>query len=224
MKKIRIIQVVFADEISGFEIPAFRGAIIEKAGKDSILFHNHFEENKFRYRYPLIQYKVINRKPCIICIEQGVDEIHKFFENKSWSIEISGRILEMKVERLNLNTFVMQVWNKMFAYGISNWLALNQENYLKYKDIENLSERISFLESTLKANIISMAKGIDWTVDKNIELKIMNLLDTRPVTLKGKKLLGFNLTFNTNVFLPNYLGLGKSVSVGYGTVKQLRND
>jgi len=224
LKKIRIIQVVFGDEISGFEIPAFRGAIIEKAGKDTILFHNHLDEGKFRYRYPLIQYKVINRKPAIICIEEGVDEIHKFFENKSWSIEISGRQLEMKVERLNLNSFVMQVWDKMFSYGISNWIALNQENYQKFNSLAKLSDRINFLENTLKANIISMAKGIDWTVDKNIELKIMNLIDSRPVTLKGKKLLGINLTFNTNVFLPNYIGLGKSVSVGYGTVKQIRND
>lgn len=224
MKKIRIVHIGFTDEISGFEIPAFRGGIIAKAGANSILFHNHTQEDKFRYRYPLIQYKVINRKPAIICIEEGVDEIHKFFENKTWDIEISGRHLEMKVDRLNLNSFVMQVWDKMFHYGISNWIALNQENYLRYNEMEHLSDKITFLENTLKANIISMAKGIGWTIDKNIELKILNLIDTRTVSLKGKKLLGFNLSFATNVFLPNYIGLGKSVSVGYGTVKQLRND
>jgi hypothetical protein len=32
--------------------------------------------------------------------------------------------------------------------------------------------------------------------------------------------MGFNVNFKTNLFLPNFIGLGKGVSKGYGVVLQ----
>jgi hypothetical protein len=34
--------------------------------------------------------------------------------------------------------------------------------------------------------------------------------------------MGFNVNFKTNLFLPNFIGLGKGVSKGYGVVLQER--
>jgi len=73
-RKIKILTLIFDFEIERRDIPAFRGAIIEKVGRESILFHNHFEE-KFRYGYPLIQYKVFKGYPTIICVNEGTEEI-----------------------------------------------------------------------------------------------------------------------------------------------------
>lgn len=218
MKQIKVLTVSFDTKIENFEIPAFRGAIVEKAGRDSTLFHNHLSQDTFLYKYPLIQYKTISGRPAIVCIDQGVDEIHKYFENRDWSIKISDRHLEMKIHQLNMNQFTMQVWDKKWFYTIYNWIALNQDNYQKYLAMESLADQISFLENTLKANILSFAKGIGWEVDKTIELSIRQVLMTKPVKLKGQKVLGFTLDFSTNVFVPNYIGLGKSVSLGYGVV------
>jgi len=224
IKKIRILNVIFDTEILGHEIPAFRGAIVNKVGtKDTLLFHNHTGNNEFNYKYPLIQYKQISKKPAIVCIDQGVDEIHKFFENKNWDLDISGRTLSMKIDKLNMNQFTMQVWNKHFQYNIHHWIALNQENFPKFQAIDNLTDRILFLENTLKANILSFAKGIEWAVDKQIEVKIQDLNQMRPVNLKGKKVTGFDVQFTSNVFLPNFIGLGKSVSLGYGVVRAIKN-
>jgi len=93
-KKIRVLSVLFDTELRASEIPAFRGAMVEKVGKKEILFHNHLPDG-FRYRYPLIQYKTLGRKPAIICIEEGVDQIHKYFEKTDWSIKYRmGKELE----------------------------------------------------------------------------------------------------------------------------------
>jgi len=218
MKQIKVLTVSFDTKIESFEIPAFRGAIIEKAGRDSTLFHNHLGDGNFLYKYPMIQYKTIGGRPSIVCIDMGVDEIHKYFENRDWSIKISDRHLEMKIYQLHMNQFVMQVWDKKWFYTIYNWIALNQENYQKYNAMESLTEQIAFLENTLKGNILSFAKGIDWEVDKSIELSIKQITNAKPVKLKGHKVLGFTLDFYCNVFIPNYIGLGKSVSLGYGVV------
>ena len=60
MKKVRILDVSFENEIRSWEVPVFRGAIIATAGRDHTLFHNHKDEG-FRYAYPLIQYKRIDK-------------------------------------------------------------------------------------------------------------------------------------------------------------------
>ena len=220
-KRIRILTVIFDSEIRPFEIPALRGAMIDKVGKENLVFHNHLKNNSYLYRYPLVQYKQIMGKPALVCIEYGVDEIHKFFEKPDWSIKIGDRWLDMKIYKLLLNQFNMQVWESSFYYHIRNWIALNQDNYKKYQQTESEKERIEFLERTLIANIISFAKGIEWDIEKEIRVAITSQITIRPVSLKGKKILGFNTDFKTNVFLPNYIGLGKSVSLGFGMIKQI---
>lgn len=222
MKKIKLLTVTFDTQIKDYEIPAFRGAIIEKVGRDNILFHNHIDDTKFLYRYPLIQYKTIGKKPAIQCIDIGVDEIHKFFEKNNWDLNISGRVLDMKIDRLDLNQFTMQVWDKTFDYSISNWIALNKQNFVTYIALLSLAEKIALLERILTANILAFAKGIEWTVDKPIIVKIKAMDETRGVKIKGQSILGFNVTFSSNVFLPKFIGLGKSASLGYGMVNQPR--
>jgi len=222
MKRIRLLHIEFDTEIEAGEIPAFRSAIIEKVGRENILFHNHLKNDGFLYKYPLIQYKRIGRRPAIICIDFGVDEIHKFFENRNWDIKVNNRWLEMKIAKLNLNQFVMQVWDRPFDYVIRNWIALNQDNYQKYMDLEVITDKVHFLEKTLTGNILSFAKGIEWNVDRQIELTIKDIRPVSQINLKGKWLAGFNVEFASNVFLPNYIGLGKAVSKGLGVVYTLK--
>jgi len=140
LKKIRVLQVVFEPEIEQNQVSAFRGAIIEKTGKDCVLFHNHIDDG-FRYNYPLIQYKRIRKNPAIICVEKGVDEIHKFFENKSWMVNMNGKVTNLKIVKLNINQFNLNVWDKFFSYRIFNWLALNKKNADEYKSLEGLAEK-----------------------------------------------------------------------------------
>ena len=221
MKKVRVLNIQFDSELHTSEISAFRGAIIEKVGKESTLFHNHTGDVSYRYGYPLIQYKSIGKHAAIMCVDYGVDEIHRFFEQPDWKLNLNGREMNMKISRMNLNEFTMQVWDKMFDYSILCWLALNEENMPRYKAAEYETDRIELLENVLKSNIISFAKGIEWTVDKPIELKILKMNEPRITKYKNIPKLAFDLSFRTNVFLPNFIGLGKGVSRGFGTVKRV---
>jgi hypothetical protein len=224
VKKLKYLRVEFEGDIRPHEIPAFRGAVVDKVGLEHDMFHNHDKTAGFIYRYPLIQYKTIRKQASLLCIDFGVEEIHHFFQNKDWSLEISGRKLDMNITRLDMQQYNLQAWDKLFHYNIRNWIALSQESYRDYQAFENLADRVRFLETKLVGNILSFAKGVDWQVDKQIEAHIKELKEPRWVSLKGKKVLGFNLDFTSNVFLPNYIGLGKSVSLGYGTVVQRKTN
>ena len=220
MKKIKILKVIFDGNLKPSEVPALRGAIVEKVGRKNVLFHNHLEKG-FRYKYPLIQYKTILGKPALICLDEGVDEIHKYFNKKDWDIFIGDKKLTMKIHSLSLDQFDLDVSDDLFKYRIHNWIALNQKNNQSFKRAENLVDRILILEKALTGNIISFAKGINWDITKKLQVKIIDQRYTNPVNLSGNTLIGFNVDYSANAFLPNHIGLGKGVSKGFGTVNRL---
>ncbi len=219
MKKIRVLRVIFDEKIKSYEVPALRGAIIHKVGKDSLLFHNH-EGDGFRYAYPLIQYKQWYGNAALVCIGEGVDEIHRFFSNPNWELEISGRTLPMKIKQLEMNDFTLQVWNQQFDYEIRDWLALNPQSYQEYRHLTDENERQHFLAKKLIGNILSFAKGIDWHIEKQLTLEITSPIITQNLRIKDVQMMGFSLQFRTNVSLPYGIGLGKSVSLGYGVIRK----
>ncbi|PWK16972.1 hypothetical protein LV89_04630 [Arcicella aurantiaca] len=223
MIKIRFLKIQFDTEIEAYEIPAFRGAVIAKAGNEHIIFHNHLNDREFLYGYPVIQYKRIGKNPAIICIDYGVEEIHHLFNNTNMEIVIGQRPVSLVVKNLQMQQYNLQVWEKHFEYRLYNWLALNQENYEKYQALKDELAQTIFLENILKANIISFAKGVKWDIDKQISLRIDELIKAKIVPYKQQKLLAFDIRFRSNVFLPDFVGLGKGVSLGFGTVSQIKN-
>ncbi len=224
MKKIKFLKINFDTPLKPFEIPAFRSAIIDKAGREHILFHNHLNDEKYLFGYPVIQYKSIKGKAAIVCIDYGTDEIYKLFQKKDQTIKIGSETRTLNVEKVLVNQYNLNVWDKTFFYSINNWVALSSENYQKYQLLTNELDKEAFLEKILIGNIISMAKGIKWQIDKEIKLKITDITDEHFVSFKENKLHAFNVSFKTNVFLPSGIGLGKSVSFGFGNVIVLKKE
>lgn len=221
MFRIRVLDVAFENPIEVWEVAALRGAVVKTAGTKNILFHNHLG-NDYRFSYPLIQYKRIRKKPHLVCIEDGVDEVHHFFENKQEGLMLGDRPYELKVDSIRLNRFTMQVWDKYFNYFMQDWLPFNQENYKHYKELPSEIEQMEFMEKILKGNLLSFAKGIGWKVEKEIKLRIQDIVRTNIISVKGVKREAFTLNFTTNVFLPNHIGLGRNASLGYGVVWENR--
>jgi hypothetical protein len=221
MKKARYVLAVFDNEIRPHEIPAFRGAVASKVGLNNDLFHNHDRSGKTINRYPAIQYKAIGKLPAIFAIGEGTDEIHKFFEQKDKTLEISGRELPMKLDRLDLRTHVFQVWNGFLTYRLDDWVALNGKNFQEYEKLQGMAARIRFLEKVLTANILAMAKGVDWHIEDPVKVTIKDIKKEGWVRLKGVKLKSFSLIFSCNVSLPSHIGLGKGAAFGFGKVFML---
>lgn len=223
MKKLRTLLVKFDNNLNSWEASAFRGAVIEKVGRENLLFHQHLGENQFLYRYPMIQYKSIHKQPAIFCIGDGVDEIHKLFNKSNWIIQLKDKKVDLTIDDLRLNSFNLNVWDKSFNFTLNRWLALNEINFAKYKAISDEFEKIEFLEKILIGNILSFAKGIDWQIEKEVKARIIKIVKTRNLKYKDTHLMSFDVDFTSNVFLPNYIGLGKGVSHGYGVVKMKRD-
>ena len=222
MKRIRYLTVRFDTDLYDYELPAFRGAIVDLVGPEHTLFHNHLPAEGFLYRYPVIQYKCLGGNPVIICLDEGVDEIHHVFTRQEWTVKLGERPLTLAIKDMRINQFTLQAWEHSFPFRIRNWLALNQKNYDTYRQLTGLADRVTFLEHVLTGNILSMAKGLDWRIEREVKVQISDVSPLRWLKFKDQLLAGFDAEFATNVFLPDFIGLGKGVSIGFGVVTRRR--
>ena len=68
-------------------------------------------------------------------------------------------------------------------------------------------------------NLLSMSKGLGIIVNKRLHVK--SHLEEKIVEYKGVKMNGFMGEFKVHYDIPDYFGLGKGVSQGFGCVKQI---
>jgi hypothetical protein len=218
--RLKILRLEFENEIEDYEIPAFRAAIAKKVEKDNTLFHHHLDDNIKIYKYPVIQFKRINKHPTIICLECENENASFLLSNKDWNIKIGDKKVELKVFKIELKQFNLEVIEDKKSYNIYNWIALNSDNYANFINSDSFIKKLTILEKTLIAHIISFAEGVNWDIDKKIQLSINKINKERWTKYKKVSFLSFDVSFTTNVSLPDYIGLGKSVSVGYGMIKK----
>ena len=222
LHKIPILIIRFANEITPEELPFFRGAIIGKVPNELTLFHNHFDTG-FRYSYPLIQYKRINGKAAIVCIGEGTEAIGNFFASADFNLQIGNRRVTFQIENMQASQWLLQPWDDTFTYTISRWLPFNSDNYAKYKQLNGMVERVQMLEQLLVGNILSMCTGLGVHVESAITCQVQDISREYICKYKGIKMQAIDLTFRTNVYLHNFIALGKGVSQGFGIVKQINN-
>ena len=221
MYKLPTIIIQFDKEIESKAIPFFRGAVIASLEKKDILFHNHIE-NKLRYSYPLIQYKRIHKKAAVMGIGNGIEVISQLLTANNFCYQIGNENFEMKIESVNAKDHEISLTeNADNLYRLHNWLPLNSSNYAKYQNTESMVERIQILERILIGNILSFLKGVNIHKEEHLELHITDIKGQCPLTYKNVKLIAFDIEFKTNIFLPQYIGIGKNASVGCGVLTKI---
>lgn len=186
--------------------------------KDNFFLHQHLDDNKLLYNYPKIQYKIIDGVPSIFGIEEGVDALNEISEQIEELVlgrttyKLKGK--PIKVEKKQ-NFEISE--NYIKYQFIVPWVALNQRNYELYKNASQIHKE-KILEKVIVGNLLSVSKSLDYVVTEEIITKTK--ISPLPVYLKGIPVIGFEGEFQTNFLIPDYFGLGKSVSRGFGTVKK----
>ena len=222
--RVQTFIIRYTNEIKFSNLPQLRSAILKAMQYEAnVLFHNHIDKEKLRYAYPLIQYKRINKRAAILCMNDGVNVIGEFLSKNSATIELDGTPVTLSIDNVTPRTTTIQAWEDVvFRYNVRRWLPFNSENYEKFRNTESYIERVALIEKILTANILSFFKGAGVTLERNIECNILNLSEPQLLRFKNTKLMAFDVYFSSNVTLPDYIGIGKHVSVGFGTVVQER--
>lgn len=184
------------------------------------LLHQH-NADKVIYKYPLVQYKMINKTPTVMGINEGADVLKDIYDQYD-EINLNGNIYEIVERGITVKEQEFGISDKLLSYRfVTPWLALNQTNYERYLKSDR-SGRQDQLRKTLIGNILSVAKGLDYAVVPRIKLDIGRMRH-KECTVKGVGMLGIKCEFMANFTIPDYLGLGKSVSRGYGAVERIKD-
>jgi hypothetical protein len=195
-----------------------RGFIGQKFPENTIL-HHHLNNGstKLIYSYPKVQYKILNGCPMVLGIGEAV-EIVKEISIIS-HLDLKGKRYIVTDKKLIEEKVNYGVAADVISYEfLTPWLALDEQSFDRYKK-RNQGEKQKQLESILVGNIISMAKGLEYVITDKIIAKV-NVHEV-PTSLKGTPMLGFLGHFSVNFEIPDYWGIGKSVSRGFGTIKRV---
>ena len=194
---------------------------IAKTNPNNILLHNHMDKNTVIYTYPLIQYGIINKKAYIFGIDEGVQVIKEITDNlEELQLNRHYNITEKTITEKMVDINTTQEQHK-YTF-VTPWIGLNQKNHKKYNQTKDQRERKIILNKILIGNILSMCKGLGIII--NHKIKIKTHLNPQTIKYKSVYMQAFTGEFITNFKLPDYIGLGKGVSHGYGTIIQQKLD
>lgn len=179
-------------------------------------FHHH-DSNP--YRYPLIQYKKIRNGLIVL----GIGDYSRIILEKLPDLkEIILPNSKVPVTNVEFTTAKHKITNDISQYEFQTpWIALNTKNYSKFKSLDKQFQK-RFLEDILVGNILSMLKGVDIRIDYRLYIQIKWHKEI-PVVAHKHGFSGFFAKFATNVSLPKHIGLGKSVSKGFGDIVKVND-
>jgi len=184
------------------------------------LVHQHIDVDKLLYKYPRIQYKVLEGEAVVLGIEEGAEVLKEIY-NKYDEVQLGKSTYKIVERGLTLKEEEFGIYPRMLNYEfIIPWIALSQNNYQKYLK-SNYKNRKKLLQRTLIGNILSTSKGLDYVVLDEIKLEIGKLRE-RKCKIKSTSFIGFLGDFMVNFEIPNYIGIGKSVSRGFGTIVRVK--
>ncbi len=218
---LKMLSICFDLPIRYEQLSEFRGAVINLTRTKNDLFHNHSEHGVI-YRYPLVQYKKLGGKAALLCMADGIEAIHDFFNGFHGQIRLGNTDLELKVDQIKANQFNVGVWDSQFEYLLSNWLPLNQENYQRYQAAETFAAKVQILENALVGNLFTFCEGVGMKPEKNIKAAITRIVSEKRITYRGTRMQAYDIDFRTNLSLPNLIGLGKGSGLGFGVVTMKR--
>lgn len=217
MIPLHLTKVTFEEPVLPKELPWFRGAVIDLAGKHP-LFHNH-QDQGYHYSYPKIQYKLIDDRPAVLGINEGAEEVKRIFNDREpINFRIGNRYRKLNVDTIAEWSYEIGMTEYENTYLLNDWLPLNGRNYNTYLHSEGMIGRLSMLEGILTGNILSFAKGFDLFFDSMIHCTITDMQCVGTNNYKGVELMSFSGCFKTNVKLPDWIGLGKSASLNHGII------
>lgn len=187
----------------------------------SPLLHNHYEDGTFRYRYPQVQYKVIDKTPTLVGILEGSELLTQLFL-KINEIDIEGLKYQVHSKNISQENVNCGYSNEIHEYQFKTlWYALNQANYKEYSQLKNQAEKEAMLNRILIGQMLSFFTNIELQLKPEERLMTKVKVSERSSQLKGNRLIVFKGSFVSNAILPNHIGIGRSVSRGFGSIERI---
>ncbi|QTY26837.1 CRISPR-associated endonuclease Cas6 [Flavobacterium sp. CS20] len=220
-QNIQICKVQFPEiELRTRDAHKLRGYFGLLFKEHSPLLSNHYEDGSLRYRYPLVQYKVIDKTPILVGINEGGELLTQLFL-KINQLDIDGKNYVIHSKNISNQAYEVGFTKDLNEYKFKTlWLALNQNNHQKYIAFKTETEKEDMLKRIVIGHVLSLFRNIGVELKPNERLMTKLDVKQKQTKFKDKSMLAFTGSFILNALLPDDIGLGKSVSRGFGTIQK----
>ncbi|MBC7571629.1 MAG: CRISPR-associated endonuclease Cas6 [Spirosoma sp.] len=204
----------------------------------SPLLHNHLSADevgsegdagggvKFRYAYPLVQYKVLQTVPTLVGLGEGAGLLAQLFlQMRELTIDHDGDTATRQAYTFPILS--KHIRHEQATVGMSDdlieyrfetlWMALNQTNYRDYRQYSE-AEQQAQLKRVLTSQLLALFREFGLRLEPHERIMVRLNVQERTTQFKNQTMVAFAGSFLTNVVLPNGIGLGKAVSRGFGTI------
>lgn len=207
---IKVCYVTFEVDSSNLTATSLRGYLGYLFANDPE-FHHHSGSS---HHYPRVQYKKINDKLLVLGFSDYADIVFERLSQLEFLITQNEKIpinnIDLKIKKIQVTP---DITNYRF---VTPWIGLNEKNYRRILELKN-KEKKALLQRILIGNILSMLKGLGIRINFRVNVEISKLKSTTAIA-HDNKFAGFYCNCQANIVLPEYCGLGKSVSKGFGVL------
>jgi hypothetical protein len=171
------------------------------------------------HRYPVLQCKQVKGDLMAIGISQGAGCLRELTHDKATlgagesACRITSRDPAVRSELFGITetpgTYEFQ----------TPWLALNQQHAKKFYDLNGKPQRDAFMHTLLTTQLNTLAKSLDYEMTSPVSCEAK--VRFKRERIERENVMVFLGKFRTNLHIPDYLGIGRSVSQGYGTIKRI---
>ncbi len=177
-----------------------------------------FLERSRAYRYPRLQYKVVDGRGLILGFAEAAEVLAGLPYPESLHLGRQDFAVSEAGSKSGEGRWCLS--EKMLSYRwLTPWLILDETGLAKYFRLKSPHSQKFFLESLLISNLLAISKDIGYRVAGQVQAEIKEL---KQITLEihGGHTMAFGGSFSANMEIPDYFGLGRSVARGYGAVRQ----
>lgn len=111
---------------------------------------------------------------------------------------------------------------KKYTYLLFGYIPFRSQTYHSYQQSRTLTEKNMLLRQHLTYHLNTLAARLAWPMRTPLQLDEMKLRQEKKDRLGGLLHVSFDLEFTTNLFIPEFLGVGKGAGVGAGVVRRGR--
>lgn len=205
--------------------------LLDKHAIDPNIFSNETataEGLRHIYRYPLVQCGVKNGNAHITAIGQGAKALQLIMEKDQGLIlhfrnRQSSKVGILLPEETYIPTTAPEGSHK---YRVNTWMPFKmfrtnaegkrEPSFNEWRDTPYEIERLQILERKLNSNIITFCKAVSLHVPFTVKCRIISKHGEAWPMYNRRLQKTFDLTFETNIQLPEGIGIGGSVSEGFG--------
>lgn len=172
----------------------------------------------FIHRYPVVQCRQLKNTLTVIGVNEGAAFLQSLSGNSAeMGAKENSCIIREKSPALLDEEFGVAATSQSYEF-VTPWIPFSQENNRKFYLLKGKNERDAFIRTALAGNIQALSKALGYTIPGPVSGEInMHFQKER---IGGAPVIALTGKFSLPFFIPEHLGIGRFVSLGFGAVKK----